>query len=215
MRTAFIVVLAGAALAAQADVIAEWDLLGTPGDQASTTGTAAAHVSAIDLTRGAGLGVSAAGNSFSSVGWNNEAGDYMSFGFNVEAGYSVDLASLYIGTRSSGTGPGMLGLYYSGDGFSSALTTFTQSGTAFLNSIVNLSSLTGLMGSVEFRIYQIGTVSAGGGVTGTSGTFRLTAYFENGQFSRNLGFEGTVSPAPAALSLLGLGGLVASRRRRA
>ena len=66
----------------------------------------------------------------------------------------------------------------------------------------------------EFRVAQIGNSSAGGGVTGSTGTFRLTAYFVGGQFDRNLQFTGNVIPTPGSLALMGLGGLLAARRRR-
>jgi hypothetical protein len=170
------------------------------------------------LARGAGLNATAAANSFSSAGWNGAATDYYSFGFSLDADFFADLDSLYIGTRSSNTGPGTLGLYWSGDGFSTALTTLSQPGSGFLNSIVDLSALPDLTGDVEFRLVQIGTTSANGGTTSNTGTFRVTGYFENASFDRNLQFTGTVSvipePGTVALLLAGLAtvGFVARRR---
>ena len=207
-----IVALGGAATA---QTIASWNLSGATGDQGSTTGTNTPNITANALTRGPGLTGVAAANSMNASGWD-VAGRYFSFGFNVASGFSVNLKSLYIGTRSSGTGPGLIGLYYNGDGFTTALTTFNQagtpSGTGFLNTIVNLSSLTGLTGNVEFRLRAIGTGSAAGGTTGSAGTFRVTAYFVGGAFDRDLQFTGTVVPTPAAL--MGIAGLVGIRRRR-
>ncbi|GMV24457.1 MAG: hypothetical protein AMXMBFR58_04880 [Phycisphaerae bacterium] len=215
---AALALVAGSATAA---TVSQWDLTGAPGDQAFTAGTAAANVSATNITRGAGLGVSAAGNSFSSLGWTQQATDYISFGFSVDAGYQVNLENLYIGTRSSGTGPGTLGLYSSLDGFTAPLTTFVQvgtnggAGTGFVNSVVDLSALPNISGTIEFRVIQIGTQAANGGATtSANGTFRLTAYFVNATFDRNLQFTGEVIPAPASIALVGLAGLVAGRRRR-
>ena len=204
------------AVSANASVtLSDWNLTGAPGTQALTTGNGSANITASDLARGAGLTGTAAANSISASGWTNQTTDYFSFGFTVAGGYSANLDSLYIGSRSSGTGPGTLGLYYSGDGFSSNLFTFNQApGANFVNSIVSLSGLTGLTGNVEFRVAAIGSVAANGGATGSNGTFRLTGYFANGAFDRNLQITGDVVPAPASLALIGLGGLVATRRRR-
>lgn len=219
IRTLALALVAGVAASAQAATISQWDLNGASGFQATQPGTGLApDVTALAITRGAGLGTTSptgAANSFTSDGWTGQATDYISFGFSVASGKAVNLSSLYIGTRSSNTGPGTLGLFYSGDGFSSSLFTFTQSGTAFNNSIINLSSLTNLTGNVEFRIRQIGTNSANGGTTASGGTFRLTAYFINTTFDRNMQFTGTVIPTPGSVALVGLAGLVAGRRRRA
>lgn len=203
------------ASAANAGVITSYNLTGQPGTQASVAGTGTTNVTAASLTRGAGLtGVSAA-NSMNASGWTQGADDFFSFGFTVDSGFAVNLDKLYIGTRSSAQGPGTMGLFYSGDGFATALTTFNQApGGNFINAIIDLSGLSGLTGSVEFRLMQIGTVAANGGSTSSGGTFRVTAYFENGAFNRDLQLTGEVVPAPSALALLGLGGLVAARRRR-
>ncbi|MDX9910932.1 MAG: PEP-CTERM sorting domain-containing protein [Phycisphaerales bacterium] len=226
MKSAIILAaVAGFAGAAQADLITDWDLLGAVGTEAFVApNSSAANVSGQNIVRGPGLlGSFTAANGFNTDGWGAAPAaspaldtDYVSFGFDVASGYQVDLTSLAIGTRSSNTGPGSLGLFSSADGFTTNLFTFTQVGTAFNNQIINLSSLTGLTGSVEFRIIQLGNTSANGGTTADGGTFRLTAYFVGSTFDQNINFQGTVSavPAPGALALLGLGGLVAGRRRR-
>lgn len=208
-------VLAAVAGTASADVITSYVNFGQTGDQAaSPVGTVAANVSALPLTRGAGINPSAAGNSISSNGWDDlSADDYFTFGFTVDAGYSVDLDTLWFGSRSSNTGPGFLSVYSSLDGFSAPLYSFAQVGTAFNNNIADLSGLTGLTGSVEFRIYADNGVSANGGAISSGGTFRLGDHFDGANFTE-FRFEGTVVPAPASAALLGLGGLVAIRRRR-
>lgn len=220
IQSAALAVLFALSGSASAVTLVSWDLVGTPGNQASTPGVAGSGLSGMNLTRGAGLAATAAGGSFSSSGWGGQATDYYSFGFSVDAGFTVDLASLYLGTRSSGTGPGVMGLFWSGDSFVAPLTSFTQVNTAFLNSVVDLSALPVLSGDVEFRLVQIGTASANGGVTTASGgTFRVTPYFVQANFDRNLQFTGQVAviPEPGSLALLlaGLGvvGFVASRRR--
>lgn len=214
------VLLAGAAAvafagAAQASVITQWVMFGQPGDQAFTAASAnATGVSGMNMARGAGLTPTAANHSISASGWDDmSANDYFTFGFTVDAGFSVDLTSLTIATRSSNTGPGFLGLFYSGDGFSSNLHTFTNVGTAFTNSIVNLSSLTGLTGSVEFRVMSLNTVSANGGTVGSAGTMRISEYFDGSDFHA-VHFSGSVIPTPGAVALFGLAGLAGLRRRR-
>lgn len=218
------IALATLAGAAQAQ-IAQWDLLNTPGSQISQPGIGSANVTALPITRGAGLTASGASNSFSSAGWESAVAgaastEFISFGFSVAPGFAVNLSELFIGTRSSGTGPGNLGLFSSVDGFSSNLFTFNQastpSGTGFLNSQINLASLSNLTGNVEFRIIELGnTQASGSGATASTGTFRLTAFFSGGSFDRNLQFTGTVIPTPGALALAGVAGLVVARRRRA
>ncbi len=211
------IVLGGAASAASAQTLAQWDLQGAPGDQAFTAGSAAAGLAALNLTRGAGITPTAAANSLSGSGWNDLAAtDYFTFGLTASPVSPVDLDDLYIGTRSSGTGPGNLGLFSSNDGFTANLFTFVQApGGNFVNSIVDLSGLPNFTTSVEFRIRALDNVSAAGGVIGAAGTFRVTGYFVGGIFDRNLQLTGVIVPTPGAFGLLGLGGLVAARRRRA
>jgi hypothetical protein len=227
---AFAALVAGSTFmagSAQAATIAQWDLLGEPGNQVSTEGAAPLNVVALDLTRGGGVTASAAANSFSASGWQtspaaNPAGDedFFSLGFTVADGFEVDLEALYIGHRSSNTGPGTMGLFYSGNGFASPLASFTLSGGVFRNDIVDLSGLDPLTGLVEFRLIEIGNDDAvPPGSTATGGTYRVTAYFEGGAFNRNLQFTGEVTrsatvdaPAGAALSLLALLGVMARRR---
>ena len=212
-----------AALPAQAlSTLAYWDTLGQPGNQVTSPGAGSANVTASSIARGPGLTASAAANSFAASGWN--AGEYFSLGFTVGSGYQVSLASLYIGTRSSNTGPGTMGLYYSGNGYSTALATFNQApGSNFVNTIVDLSALTNLVGTVEFRIGMVAGAAANGGAVQSAGTFRVGGYFENGVFERDLQFTGTteeiggaVVPLPAAawLMLAGLGAIATTARRR-
>ena len=216
------IVLTAAAVAAMstvatAEVITSYALFGAPGDQAfQSANVVAANVTGMDLVRGPGLAGNVGSNSFNSAGWSTDRSqDYISFGFTVADGYEVDLSSMWAGTRSSNTGPGQLGVFYSGDGFSTAIATFSQSGTAYTNSVFDMSALTDLTGTVEFRIGLINDASAGGGSVSGTGTFRIGDHYDGANYSE-FRFEGTVRavPAPGAFALMGLGGLVAVRRRR-
>lgn len=196
-------IVAMAATGAQAATVAQWNLDGAPGNQASTAGVGAANITALVIARGPGLSANAGAGSINAADWDEAPAaspavddNYFTFGFTVANGYTVDLDQLYIGTRSSGTGPGTLGLYYSGDNFSSVLTTFVQTTNTFVNSVVNLSALPLLTGINEFRIIQIGNISAGGATTGAAGTFRMTDYFVGSVSNRDLQFTGTVARVP-------------------
>ncbi|MBL8760450.1 MAG: PEP-CTERM sorting domain-containing protein [Phycisphaerae bacterium] len=206
---------ASAGVASAAVTVSQWDLNGAAGDQAFTAGSGVANVTADNLTRGAGLTANTGGNSLNSAGWTQQATDYVSLGMTVAGGFGVDLKEFYFGARSSNSGPGLMGLYYSGDGFASPIASFVMpSGSVFINQVVDLSALPVLTGNVEFRFAQIGNVAANGGSTSASGTWRITAYFVGGVFDRNLQFTGDVVPTPGTIALLGLGGLMAGRRRR-
>jgi hypothetical protein len=203
---------------ANADIITGYNLAGAPGDQAfNTASQQATNVSGLNLTRGPGLTGVVTANSMNASGWN--VGEYFSFGFTVDSGYFVELQNLQIGTRSSGTGPGSMGLFSSLDNFGTAITTINQSpGSNFVNSSIDLSSLGQLNGMVEFRLVMLNTTSANGGTVGGGGTFRVTNYFENSIDQGSFRFNGSVSavPEPTSAGLLALTGIVglAFRRRR-
>jgi hypothetical protein len=205
--------LAGA-LNAHAVPLVAWNLTGQPGDEASVAASfSATNVSGADLTRGAGLNPNVAQNSLNSKGWNNQNTDYVQFGLTVDPGYKVNLSELYIGTRSSPTGPGTMGLYVSTDNYANPLTTFNQApGDNFIYSFVTFSTLNDLTDTIYFRLIQIGTTAAGGGTPTSLGTFRVTNYTTTGSFN----LTGSVSPVPlpGAVWLLGSGllGLTGWRR---
>jgi hypothetical protein len=157
------------------------------------------------MARGDGINPTTAGNSISGNNWHDRAADdYFTFGFTVDAGFSVDLNELWISTRSSGTGPGFLALRSSLDGFTSDLATFVQTGTSFTNSIVDLSGLTDLTGTVEFRVYADGNVSANGGTTAATGTLRISEFFDGVDFFPVF-FSGDVNPTGIAPEVLEYG----------
>jgi uncharacterized protein (TIGR03382 family) len=212
----FACALAAVSASASASLIVSWNSTGMAGTEASMPVSGSdANVAGVVMTRGAGLIGNSGGNSLNSAGFNQASDDFVELGFTVAAGYQVDLTSFTTGTRSSGTGPKFMALYYSGDGFASPLLTIDHApGANFVNGIYGLS-LTGLTGNVTFRFMQVGNVSANGGTTGANGTWRVGDYSDGANFTDTF-FDGRVTqiPTPGALALLGLGGLVAGRRRR-
>lgn len=203
----------GMAPSAQAVIISGWDLTGDPGNQATEPASEqAGNITGSALTRGSGLGAAIGGSSFNSNGWDQVGGaaanDFISFGFTVAPGFSVDLDNLQIGTQSSGTGPGTLRLFSSVDGFTTPLTTFNQSpGGNRVDSTIDLSSLTGLTGTIEFRLIEFGNTQADGvGTTAAAGTFRISEF--NG--SQNVVFNGTVvTPIPFETDAAAWGAVIA------
>lgn len=206
---------------ASAGVIVSWNLNGEPGNQASTAANSVALVTGMPVTRGEGISAFAGANSINSSGWNTlSPDDYFSFGFTVASGYRVNLDQLFIGTQSSNRGPGTVLLRYNGDGFTTNLHTFTQSGVTQLNSVVPLDGLTGLTGSVEFRLFSANNTSADGQSVLGNGTFRITNYFDGSTDTGSFGLSGNVEaiPEPSSLALMGLLGMGAAAfwiRRRA
>jgi hypothetical protein len=143
------------------------------------------------IVRGAGLGPLAAADSFNSNNWDDEVDEFIEFGFTVLPGFTVDLTNLIIGTRSSATGPGTIGLFTSLDGFAAAVHTIVQPSESFISSTLDLTSLPTLgPGTFSVRLIEIGDTAANGsGPTQGVGTFRL---FEppSGQTTIDVHFNG-------------------------
>ena len=212
------------ASAASADVIAGWSM--PTAIAASTTGSnytyGAADLGA--LTSGSSLSgyhaaaattwTSPAGNgSTYSLSSNNWAtGDYYQVSM-ATTGYS-DISVSWDQTRSS-TGPAAFGLSMSTDGganFTTLLASYTVfqagltgSGTSTWNSTTNQTGFTtttiiGIsaanQGNILLRFSSLSTTAA-------AGTGRVD----------NISVTGAVVPAPGAIALIGLAGLISRRRR--
>jgi hypothetical protein len=110
-----------------------------------------AQVRAATLTRNAGIAATASANSFNSNRWNNQATDHASFHFTITSGYTLDLTRVKVDTQSSATGPGTMGLFYSGDNFTTSLGSVTQPSASLVNASIDVALLPLLAGTVEFR----------------------------------------------------------------
>lgn len=227
MRSSFIafaafVCLSVASVANAAPMTGEawWDTSYKAGTEDYVAGSAADHITALDLTRGSTLAANAASNNFGATGWSgSDAGDYFQFGFTVDAGYSVTLDELYMATRSSATGPGTIGIFTSLDNYANPVASISQPSATYVNGIYDLSSLGAITGTFYIRLYEIGNTAPNGGTTAGTGTFRVGDYYD-GSFA-NIVLTGETSPlvapvpVPAAAWLLGSGlfGLAGLRRR--
>jgi hypothetical protein len=198
---------------ARAFTIAAWDMTGQPGNQTSTAATFSADkVMVADMVRGSGLGTGTCPSSFSSNGWESSPSadpatdpGYIAVGFSVAPGFAVDLSELLIGTRSSNTGPGTLGLFSSLDNFAAPLATLSQPGSGLLYSTIDLEALTGVTGTIAFRLIEIGNTQAdGSGDTTASGTFRVVNLSDDSA-TRLTGRVVNLTPVPATFALFGLG----------
>jgi hypothetical protein len=203
-----ICVLATAAGSAAADVLVGYDTSAVTGSVVNVSpSTTAPHTSGLNLTRGAGLNANSQSGLFSSTGWDSsDASDYMSFGLAVDSGFAATLSQLTVTMRSASSGPGTIGIYYSGDGFAVPLQSYVQDGDDQAVTL-DLSSLPSLTGTIEFRLLEVGnTRTSGTGATTSSGTFRINGPVVSGAVS--------AIPAPSALGLIGCGVVVGGRRRR-
>jgi len=206
-------------------LIAEWDTYLMSGTEVSLAGTSSvAQISGLTLSRGTGLTASGATNNMGSTGWSGTyADDYFQFSLTVADGYKATLYDLWIGARSSKTGPGTIGFYSSTDNYANAFYSMTMAsdGSTYSNEVVDLSSLGSISGSFFIRLYEIDNTQAdGSGDTASTGTFRVGDYYDGATFG-NIGITGTVAPVsavpvPAAAWLLGSGllGLVGLKRKR-
>lgn len=122
-------------------------------------------------------------NIFNSSGLATSAArddaKYIEFSITANSGYTLNLTQLSFLRRGSGTAPNTLIVSYSTDGFVTRVNSETSAtpvnptaGTplswTFATPITTVNG-----GTVTFRFYPYGNVSASGGTAGTGGTFRL------------------------------------------
>lgn len=206
-----LVAFAGIAAVANADVLANWtfevSIPTTAGPHAAEGGVVGGsatgfHAGATTYSNPSGNG---SAESFSSNGW--ATGDYYQFSADTTGYENITFGWSQI---RSGTGPGDFTLEYSTNGGSTFTTVmayavvgggsdFWSSSSTHLTSIYAPVAISGAdnAGVVLFRLRSNVTVASGG-------TNRVD----------DITVAGDLVPAPGALALVGLGGLIAGRRRR-
>jgi hypothetical protein len=193
------------------------------------SGASIANVTPSSMTVSSAVTWSASGGNFRASNWAVDvapagglAGQinlskYISFSLTADAGFTIDMTSITFGVGRSGTGPRQWQWRSSVDGFASALTNYTTLNASLTNNagvLQNPDANTGWTGntltvsgagfsglsSVEFRLYGY-NAEATGGTGGLQGA---------------LTFDGSVNavPAPGAIALVGMAGLITSRRRK-
>lgn len=185
--------------------LVQYDLTGAPGNQATQPATfTASGLTALAISRGAGLNAVAANNSFNSSGWNSlGATDYVELGFTV-TGEPVFVDDFILATRSSNTGPGTIDVQVSIDGGAfTSLTTITQApGESFKNLVLDVNLVAN--SSFVVRFFSANGIAANGGAIGAQGTWRLTNNLSGGVFTP-VTLTGTAIPEPSTLLLGGVG----------
>ncbi|MCE2967922.1 MAG: hypothetical protein ACK55O_06770 [Phycisphaerales bacterium] len=241
MKTAIaMLVVAGAAAAAQADVVAYWNFNDAPsaantfnaGQVGPLTLAPAQGSGSISLASGLILNTAAAnaaanGNvgSFGGTTTGGVSGEVAGFALTITAGiagvgtapfaanggqviFSINTSSVVSGltfsyaTRGTGTGFNAQNWAYSTDGGTNWINTTSYSGTltaTYVLRTVALPASGAAYGNSNLLVRL--TVS---GATSAAGNNRID----------NVLVEGVI-PTPASAAVLGLGGLIAARRRRA
>ncbi|WP_152378472.1 hypothetical protein [Flavobacterium haoranii] len=161
--------------------IAAWDFTGE-GSTTNTTSTADVYNASLDasnlLTRGAGAAYSGAGNSFRTVGFQNNGiattnTDYFQFTLSASAGNTLSLTTLdarFAGTATFAASPGVSSQFaYSLDGTNFTLIASSQItiGTPATLTQINLSSISALQNvsdaiTITIRYYASGQTTTGG-----------------------------------------------------
>ena len=146
-------------------MIATWSFVGEPGSQTSTAASGmASGITAGAVSRAAGLAVASGVGSINSSGWATgaslDSGKYYTFSVTPPSGCLLDLSTLAIDSKSSGTGPAIAVAATSADGFgSTSPVSVNSAGTTTL-------SVSGQSGMVEVRVFGYSASSA-------SGTYRI------------------------------------------
>jgi hypothetical protein len=152
-----------------------------------------------------------------SLSGNFDANDYIGFTLTADSGYTLDLNSITFGIGRSGSGPRTWQWRSSVDNFVSALAGYTTVASGLTNS-------SGILTNPDSNSSWTGNVLSfsGSSFSGlTSITLRLYGYNSEGAGGTGglqgpLGFSVTMNqvPAPGAMALLGVAGLLGARRRR-
>ncbi len=151
---------ADASPCAASGTLATYDFTGEPGNQSSTaSASAVAGISAGSISRAANLTAVSGANSINASGWSTAGLDkslYYTFTITPTSSCALDLTSLGIDTKESGTGPASLAVATSADNFASTTTFAINSSTSVALSV------SGATKAVEVRVYGYDATGAGG-----------------------------------------------------
>ena len=175
--------------------LATWKLGQLTGAEDSVAGEATTNgVTALPITRSAGLSSTGDAGTFSSQGWAGGSTDtnrYVSLGFTITAGKRVFPADLLATISLPYTsGPADYAVRYSGDNFQKNIATWNYKNQG-AHMAVDLSKLGPLEGTVEFRIFVGSELTYGGGTITESAKFGLKNY----SWTDSLKFTGSVESA--------------------
>jgi PEP-CTERM motif-containing protein len=215
------------ALPAYSDVILSWDGNGPDGDGAANSDNFDAIVGVVGAT-GQAVSVSTGSinndnlgptprlmGAYSPLTTVTSATEYVAFEAQAEAGYALDIDNFV--WQMSSRGPGGNGsqgatdycLRYVVGGGSEVV---VASGSVYAASSNGLDDaggqytgavgLSGVTDPVEFRLYLWGGILADG-----DASWRTLTYFDNVQI------DGAVTPEPATMGLLAIGGVALLRRK--
>jgi hypothetical protein len=155
----------GTCASAMTGTLAVWSFASETGTQAQTAASmTATGVTAGAVTRSTGLVATSGAGSINSSMWSlsatNDGTTYYTFSVTPPAGCAMDLTSLAVDTRASGTGPHSAAVGTSADAFAATVAiTPTNANTAAL-------AVSGATGMIEVRVF-------GWAATATGGTFRI------------------------------------------
>lgn len=232
-----IAALAATAGLSQAAIITQWNFNSVPPDTLATTGTTTPVVGAgsVALFGGTTTTFASGVGSSDTTATDNSGYGVTTFQANPTAGAvspietrgvrfnvsttTFDSIIVNFDWRTSNTGSDLLRAEYSVDGGTTWVATaplFDSAGgdTWNNNRTLDLSAIAGVNNNAGFAVRFVAAVDPVTGryraanptsTYGTAGTWRFD----------NVTVNGTLIPSPGAIALVGLGGLVAGRRRRA
>lgn len=223
--------IAGTAAAANAATIVQYQTAASTTFPTVAPDVEDGNIAGDDLATGPGISANS-GSTYNWTGWadggseNTNAadalaeGEFFTWGFDVTNPLAqIDLTSIDYRWDRSGTGPNQLEAFYNINGSGNvSFHTFdfgdSSSGVDFVG--LDLTSVPTLTGgdSIVFTLVAFGADSGG---ASSAGTFDLETVDFGGSDPRSIRIEGDINiiPTPATAGLLGLGGLIAARRRRA
>lgn len=149
-----------------------------------------ANISATGICRGPGI-TAATGGTYNSRNWTTtttiDTNDYLEWALTPNSGYQIDLSTINISYDRSPNGPSMLDIQVdTGSGFASIFTDATVSDTSEDNNGIDLSSITGITGTITFRLFAFSS-------TGGNGTFDIE---ENSASNKGIIINGSVATVP-------------------